>query len=99
MSKFHAAIGMTPLIYCLSMGLSVALKTNKMLWILVKANWYIIFEYLKGYVTHNVYNVKWVHIYEQNTSFHFTSIQTLVTTKAKSMVGRKHDSMVITGIV
>jgi len=36
------------------MGLSVALKTNKLLWILVKANWYIIFEYLKGYVTHNV---------------------------------------------
>lgn len=60
MSKFHAVIGMTPLIYCLSMGLSVALKTNKMLWILVKANWYIIFEYLKGYVTHNVYNVMWV---------------------------------------
>jgi len=60
LSKFHAVIGMTPLIYCLSMGLSVALKTNKMLWILVKANWYIIFEYLKGYVTHNVYNVMWV---------------------------------------
>jgi len=36
------------------------------------------------------------YIYEKSTSFHFTSIQTLVTTKAKSMVGRKHDSMVIT---